>query len=335
MSRRSSRVQDRVADVRRVAGSSASLPDEALLETARSLHIDVVTAEVASALREEGIRSIVLKGPSIHRLLYRDGAPRPYCDSDVLVAPDHLGAAGAALRTLGFERVTKGEAPHWAHEQRWARRRDGTRLELHWTVVGVEAEPAELWRTFTASTETVVVGGTEIEVLDPAAIAFQVALHAAQHGPARSQSISDLERALDQLGEPTWRAAAALADALQATETFAAGLRLLPAGATLAANLGLDTRKSVQIAVFSSAAPPMTAGLVQLARTRGTWRKLSLMARELVPSRFVIQRWWPPARRGGLWLLAAYVRRPFWLLVRLGPALLAWRRAVRGARETG
>jgi putative nucleotidyltransferase-like protein len=308
---------------------------DALRETARSLSLDLATAEVVSALRHAGIRSIVLKGPSIHRVLYKDGAPRPYRDSDLLVSPDDLTAAGAILRTLDFKHLTAGETPRTAHEQLWVRRRDRTNLELHWTLVGVEGEPAELWRMLGALTETMVVGGLEVEVLEPTAIAFQVALHAAQHGPARPQSITDLERALARLGQPTWRAATALAEALQATETFAAGLRLVPAGEALAANLELNTRKSVQLAVLSSSAPPMTTGLEQLSRTRGLWPKLSLLARELIPSRPFMRLWWPPAQRGGIWMLAAYLQRPFWLLARLGPALIAWRRAVGESRRSG
>lgn len=307
---------------------------DALQETARSLRIDLATAEIVSALREAGIRSIVLKGPSIHRLLYADGVGRPYVDSDLLVAPDRLEAAGEVLRRLGFVKQSTGDIPWFGHAQLWARRLDRAQVDLHWTLVGAGADPAELWRVLAASTETTVVGGAQVEVLEPAAIAFQIALHAAQHGAARSQSITDLERALGHLGDPMWRAAAALAGELQATEMFAAGLRLLPAGQALAANLDLDTRKSIQVALLSSSARPPTFGLEQLARTHGFWPKLSLLGRKLVPSRRFTRRWWPPAQRGGLWMLAAYLRRLLWLLVRSGPALTAWRRAVRESRRS-
>jgi hypothetical protein len=308
---------------------------EALRETARSLRLDLATAEVTLALGEAGIRSIVLKGPSIHRLLYPDGGTRPYRDSDLLVSPHRLAAAGDVLRGLGFTHESRGKAERFEHGQPWFRRRDEAWVELHWTLVGVEAPPAELWRVLQGSTETLVVGGAEVEVLEPPAIAFQLALHAAQHGRATPQPITDLERALGHLGESTWRAGAALAEALQATEMFAAGLRLVPAGEALAEILELDTRKSVQVAMLSSSAPPVTLGLEELARTRGVWQKLSLLARELVPSPGFMRFWWPPAQRGGAWMVAAYLRRPLWLLARLGPALIAWRRAVRESRAAG
>src|SRR5436190_23066664 len=54
---------------------------DAFRRVARSMLQDAVTAEVVSALDLRGIRSIVLKGPSIARLLYCDGRERSYLDS--------------------------------------------------------------------------------------------------------------------------------------------------------------------------------------------------------------------------------------------------------------
>ena len=78
---------------------------DTIRRTARSLQLDMVTAQVVSALDKQGVRSIVLKGPSIRRLLYADGAERSYIDSDLLVAPDCVSAARKVLREFGF---TKG-----------------------------------------------------------------------------------------------------------------------------------------------------------------------------------------------------------------------------------
>jgi hypothetical protein len=308
---------------------------EVLRQTAQSLMLDVAAAELVSALRDAAVPSIILKGPSIQRLLYADGAPRPYCDSDVLVAPDRLRAAGAVLEKLGYARQYRGEMAGGTHADLWIRSRDGTHVDLHWTLCGVEAPPVELWRALAATTETINVGGVEAEVVTPPGIALQVALHALADGPTNAKSISDLERALAQLDESTWRAAAALAETLRTTETFAAGLRLAPAGEALAGKLQLSARTSVETAVRSRRKDPLSVGLAELAATPGLRRKLSLLARELVPSRRFMRFWWPPSGRGGLWMLAAYVRRPIWLLVWSGPALITWRRAVRESRRSG
>ena len=72
--------------------------------TALALAVDAVTAEVVTALRDAGIRPLLLKGPSIAGWLYGDGAARPYGDSDLLVSPGSYRPAENALRALGFAR---------------------------------------------------------------------------------------------------------------------------------------------------------------------------------------------------------------------------------------
>ena len=66
-------------------GSVSSL-SPGIRTTALALAIDAVTAQVVTALRANGIRPLLLKGPSIAGWLYGDGAARPYGDSDLLVA---------------------------------------------------------------------------------------------------------------------------------------------------------------------------------------------------------------------------------------------------------
>jgi Uncharacterised nucleotidyltransferase len=86
--------------------SHASRPTDGLLAIARSLYVDVVTADVTKELRARGVRSILLKGPAVAGWLYRDGTPRPYADTDLLIAPSNLAAAKVVLEDLGFESVS-------------------------------------------------------------------------------------------------------------------------------------------------------------------------------------------------------------------------------------
>jgi Uncharacterised nucleotidyltransferase len=296
--------------------------------------VDLVTAEVVSALDKQGVRSIVLKGPSIRRLLYADGAERSYVDSDLLVSPDCVTAAEKVLHELGFSQGYVDPAG-FDHANLWIRGGDGARVDLHWTLIGVEAAPQDHWRAFASSTEKMVVGGIEVEVLAPKAIAFQVALHAGQHGPANRRSIADLQRALEILERSTWRAAADLAERLQATELFAGGLRLVPVGKELVAEIGLTECRSVETVLLSRSQVVLAMGLERLARTSGLRGRLILLAREVVPNRAFIRAWWPRAQRGRLWLVTGYLWRPVWLLVHVWPALIAWRRAVRDSGGAG
>ena len=301
---------------------------------ARSALQDAATAELVSALEGRGIPSILLKGPSIDRLLY-GGNGRSYVDSDVLVAPEGIEPARAELRKLGFSTYIPpyGEAPELEHGEAWIRGDSDVMVDLHWTLQGVGVAPAELWRVLADATERMVVARTEVTVLGSEGIAFHVALHAAHHGPANPRSIRDLDQALSVLDARTWRAASALAARLGATELFAAGLRLLPSGRSLAADLGLPDTQSVQTVLLTRSQTTLTFGIERLAQTPGLRGRLALVRRELLPPPAVMREWWPPAARGRVWLLGGYLWRSAWLLVHAGPALIAWRRAVRDSRR--
>jgi hypothetical protein len=301
----------------------------------RSAMADAATAEVVGALNEQGIRSILMRGPSISRLLYADGGERSYNDVDLLVAPESVDAAGQVLRGLGFTQrpVDPGELEH---AEAWTRDHDTSVVDLHWTVIGVGADPSDLWRALAEATEGMTIRGARVEVLAREAIALQVALHAGQHGSDYSRALADLERALELLARSTWRAASELAERLRASELFAAGLRLLPAGEALAEELGLQERRSVETVLLTRSQGLGGHGaptLERLSRTPGLRGRLSLVARSLFPPRASMHEWWPATQREGPWLVAGYLWRPFWVVFRAGPALLAWRQAVRDSRR--
>lgn len=310
----------------------------ALLTGARALAVDTVTGEVVSAFRAAGIRSIVLKGPSIATWLY-DGEARPYVDSDVLIPPQQLAAAHSVLAELDFEAASSQNALEIFSPQSartWMRRADVAQVDLHHTLVGVDAEPDKAWAILEESTTTMRVGGVEVVVLNREGRAFHIALHAAQHGILHSKPLDDLARALERLSEDGWRRAAAMAERLKATGAFATGLRLLPEGAGLAARLALPNRPSVQVALRSrsaSRAPIAFALAVDgLVTARGPRRKLVYLVRKLVPPASVVRVRMQREGKESMSLPAAYL----WRLARAGrdalPGLATWWRVRRETR---
>ncbi|CAN5649623.1 hypothetical protein BH20ACT23_BH20ACT23_14540 [soil metagenome] len=305
----------------------------ALLTGARALAVDAVTGEVVSAFKAAGIRSIVLKGPSIAGWLY-EGAPRLYVDSDLLVAPHQLAAAHGVLAGLDFapppsQDVLDIFSPQSART--WVRRAGAGQVDLHHTLVGVEAEPAETWTILAESTTTMRVGGADVEVLNLQGRAVHIALHAAQHGILHLKPLHDLARALEQLSEEGWRRAAATAERLEATGAFATGLRLIPEGAALAARLGLPNRPSVQVALRSrsaSRAPVAFAlaveGLVTASGPRG---KLVYLARKLAPPAVVVRERMRREGKEPMSLPAAYLWRLALACRDALPGLATWWRA--------
>jgi hypothetical protein len=283
-------------------------------------------------MRARGVRTILLKGPAVALWVYDADRPRAYGDTDLLVSPLDHATAEQVLVQLGFTKlIDDADTPGWRHPAHpWRRIDDGSEVDLHHTLVGVEATSEELWDALSERTMPMAVGGGEVEVLTPPARALHVALHAAQHGARTTQPLLDLERALDALPDEIWSDAARIADRVQATSAFATGLRLSPRGAALAERLCLPAHRSTETALLALTPPPAVLGWEHLARTRG-WRALIVfVTRKLVPTPRLMRAWSPMARRGRLGLALAYLGRPLWVAVRAGPGFAIWLNAERG-----
>jgi putative nucleotidyltransferase-like protein len=299
----------------------------ALRSAALSLRVDAVTTEVVSKLRSGGVRPILLKGPSIATWLYEDGTPRPYRDTDLLVAPEALRAASGALRGLGF-REQPGVSSYT-----WFRRSDRSVVDLHDTLFGVEADPDHAWAVLSEGTETMRIGALEVETLGRPARLLYVVLHAAQHESHRfEQPLKDLERALHHAEEQPWTEAANLASQLRAGPTFAAGLRLLPDGGSLANRMGLGDERPLMLALRGQGERSLVVTLERLASAPGLGARLRLLARRLAPPPdYMRWRYRGLAGRGTAGLALAYLWRPASVALRLPGAIVAWRRARRAA----
>jgi hypothetical protein len=117
----------------------------------------------------------------------------------------------------------------------------------------------------------------------------------------------------------------ALAARIDASEAFAAGLRLLPDGEQLAEELALPAVYSVETLLRAESAPPMSLGFDWLARTPGARRKLALVLGKLVPDKEFMRAWSPLAgRRTKSGLALAYAWRPLWLIWHSVPGFRAW-----------
>src|SRR5947209_19007819 len=103
---------------------------------ARSLQIDLMTAEIFAALRSQQVSAVLLKGPVIARELYGHEGERTYADSDILVPEAARPAAEAVLESLGFRTSGLAGAPI-RRSQHWFRKRDGGEIDLHRTFFGV------------------------------------------------------------------------------------------------------------------------------------------------------------------------------------------------------
>lgn len=292
---------------------------------AHNLRVDHQTALVTRAFVAAGVESVLLKGPSIVRWLYAD-RPRRYQDCDLLVAPDDGERAAAALRTLGFEPAFDEAAmPGWwrEHALEWRGHDHFTSVDLHRSVKGVRVDDDHLWRLLRSHTETIEVGGAACEILDAPARCALLALQCAGDGIDRG----DVRRAIALADHATWRDAARIAAALEASDAFAAGLRIATTGEAVATKLTLPELKSVEIALRAARAPAEALTVERLANPGRGASRLGILLLKLFPPPAFMRHWSPLARRGRGGMALAYAQRAIWLARRAPTAVRAWRKA--------
>jgi hypothetical protein len=314
---------------------SASARSDRLIAAASNLLVDAATARVVRALRSEGVPSVLLRGPALARWLYDEEDRRPYADVDLLVPDDRLPDAQGVLAGLDFlesplEATFARARP--AHAETWIRSVDGVSVDLHRTLIGIGASAAFFWKTISAEAEPMTVGREEVSVPSPAARALFVALHASQHGPGFAQSLEDLSRALERVPQATWVQATVLAGELDAIPAFGAGIRLIPAGESLATALGLPIGQRIDRELAGSEVFHVAQGIKWMLETPGLLRKVTFLARKVVPPPATMRLRSSLARRGILGLAAAYVWRAVrlsWYALRMVPDWVRFRQARR------
>src|SRR5262249_22746938 len=146
-----------------------------------------------------------------------------------------LDEARAVLERRGFQPYLGGAdlGERWTHPA-WMWSRGDDRVDLHHGLAGALAPPERIFTELSARTVGLRRGRSELAVLERRAAGVVLALHAAQHGVGEGQPLRDLELAVQRLDSSVWAEAGALAERLDATGAFAAGLRLVPGGAAVA-----------------------------------------------------------------------------------------------------
>jgi hypothetical protein len=300
--------------------------------------LDDAAAEVIAAFRAAGVEPLLLKGRALQVLLYSAGEHRGYFDVDLLVAPHRLAAAERALQELGYDNVSAAhgidDVGGVVHAETWMRissaSDDPPMIDLHRWLPGARATPAKAWTALVAHRTSIDIGGRQAAVLDRPGQAMHLAMHAAQHGPALQKHVDELALGLERWPHDVWGSAAMLAAEIDATEAFAAGLRLLPEGAALAARFDLPSTAELDWTIRHRHDRPRGIFHVQaLANATGPRERLLILRRSLLPSRVWITNQHPWAQAGGLRLIAAYgvhlARAPGW-------AARAWRFRGRARR---
>jgi hypothetical protein len=306
---------------------------------ASTFRLDVKGGEVRRALDQARIPCVLLKGAGFARLLYDRPETRLYGDVDLLIDPARASAAHEVLRRLGFrpfdpESLSGQSDPGLAHDVgvlgavhggAWLRDDDNLAVDLHHTLPQVTIERSVAWEELRGRTIEVEIAGAPTRVLDKAASALLVALHAAHDGPAGRGAIRDLELAAVLIDLASWRDARELARRLGAERAMGVGLGLVPGGVTVAAALGLDSAPTPAIKLQWSGAS-WSASTVEALASGGLRPGLRLVLQLARPSPEAMRSGSSLARRGRRGLLAAYLLRAGRLARRAPGAVAEWRR---------
>ncbi|MGB5213029.1 MAG: nucleotidyltransferase family protein [Anderseniella sp.] len=184
----------------------------------RNLAQEVGTAQVTGLLAAAGIRVLAFKGVAAARLLHGDvHNQRVSSDIDILIAPEDLPAAEAALALAGYRKEWPGfevasraqpTLMYLAHAFTWISPDMGLAVELHhrlthnpyWFNVRFD----RLWQ---ASEEVTLQVGS-VRTLGPADMAAYMCCHAVDHSYFVLKWIDDaakaLHRAEQMTSNPAW-----------------------------------------------------------------------------------------------------------------------------------
>jgi hypothetical protein len=283
-----------------------------------SLVLDGACRRVVRHLEGAGHRPIMLKGATIAGWLYPDPPLRVYKDLDVLVSPADLDAVIDSLRDIGFvPLVDRSMLQTSSTEEQPLGNVDGVVIDLHTALKGVRLDPESAWKVFDGLAVPCDWAGHEVRALAPPARAMHLALHTAQRGLVDAKAARDLALGLEVVDRAVWEEAARLADALEATGAFAAGLVLLPAGAQLLDELGVvpPTDRETRMRAGSAST---SAIFLERALAAQTWRqRLRVMRGRLFPSARWLRLHEPAATVTAWGMLRTRVRRPLAVVARL------------------
>ncbi len=156
--------------------------------------------QIGRAWSDEGIPWLVMKGPVLTSVLYRDPGFRSYGDVDLLVGRSSLADAVSVLECLGYEHLIKNwPLAEWFGASEFVMSRGPVDVDLHWHLVyarydrryfGIDPE------VMLERARSVVVAGRPVTTFDTEDTLLHLAVHASRAGAHRLIWFKDIERSL-------------------------------------------------------------------------------------------------------------------------------------------
>ncbi|MBU0633575.1 MAG: signal peptidase I [Candidatus Omnitrophica bacterium] len=188
---------------------------------------------ILNEFKRQAIRSIVLKGPALIALAYKDVGLRPMGDLDILIEREQLPAADEALRTLGYQRPVNYDdalnvkAASSANSLKYKLdSEDNFFVHLHWHIInctwplGYLAEKIDMRDIFGRATD-ISIDGTAAKTLAPAQLILHLMQHSITHLLSPLILFKDITVAVEMFGEKMdWHKLQETAQAWQMNEVL-------------------------------------------------------------------------------------------------------------------
>ncbi len=273
-------------------------------------------------LARQGIRPLVMKGAALAQTHYGDGALRPRCDVDLLVAPEDREPVDELLTAAGFRRLNSVRGEHISHQSTYVQEQPQGfphAYDIHWRpsnrnlFAGVQSYGELLGRSVPLPGL-----GPAARTLAPADALMLACVHRLSHraGGLRLIWAYDIHLLVQGLD------AQELADFVE--RACSRGVVRVCQEAILEARHWLGTERPglAEWLATPAAAPEPTAGALRpQGRIAGLIGELRALPTLRARARLIQEHLLPPAD----YLLERYRTRRRWLL----PALYGWR-LVRG-----
>lgn len=160
----------------------AELRQDRLTSQARGGYYMQEAAEVLRAFWRAGLQPVVLKGIALIESHYHDPGLRPFCDADLLLPLEALPRAEKVLTKLRYRPEPSQHPRSWYFEHyyqlpRYARRKLGFCVELHWDF-GRRPNPFHLDpAAMTARSEEAAICGVPMRRLNDEDLLIHLILH--------------------------------------------------------------------------------------------------------------------------------------------------------------
>jgi hypothetical protein len=156
--------------------------------------------QIGEAWNAAGVPWLVMKGPVLTSVLYRDPGFRSYGDLDLLVAQRSIAEGVDVLERLGYEHSIKNwPLAQWYVASEFVMSRGLVDVDLHWHLVYahydrryIEIDP----HVMLERARSVVVAGQPVTTFDKEDTLLHLAVHASRSGAHRLIWFKDIERSL-------------------------------------------------------------------------------------------------------------------------------------------